>query len=144
MQNRQSGMSLIELMTVVVIVAILGAIAVPSYRGYMLRANRTDAKTALMFYASALERCYTRYNSYAYNADPALGCDVNFPQTSDNGHYQISVTDALGKRSATEFKLVAIPQGGQAADTGCGKLTLDNVNTRDKSGTKTLAECWGK
>jgi type IV pilus assembly protein PilE len=143
-RNRQSGVSLVELLTVMVIVAILGAIAVPSYRAYMIRANRSDAKTALMFYAGALERCYTRYNSYAYNADPNVGCSVDFPVISDNGYYQISVTDALGSRSASAFTLVAVPQGGQAGDTGCGKLTLDQLSTRGKSGSKTVAECWGR
>src|SRR4029453_5419617 len=96
MRKTQTGVTLIELLTVLLVIGILSAIAVPSYRGYTLRSNRTDAKSALMFYSGALERCYTRYNSYAYNADPAVGCTVNFPQNSENGHYQIRVTDALG------------------------------------------------
>jgi type IV pilus assembly protein PilE len=139
-RNRQSGVSLIELMTVMVIIAILAAIAIPSYRGYMIRANRSEAKTALMFYSGALERCFTRYNSYVYDASPTVGCTVNFPQNSDNGYYQITTS----ARTATAFTLVATPQGGQAADTGCGDLSLDQLNTRNKSGTKTVAECWGK
>lgn len=133
-------MSLIELMTVMVIVAILGAIAIPSYRAYVVRANRSDAKTSLMFLSGALERCYTRYNSYAYNADAALGCTVAFPQTSDNGYYSITAPT----RTATTFMLTATPQGAQATDTACGNLSLDNVNSRYKTGTKALSECWGK
>ena len=140
MRNRQSGVSLIELLTVMVIIGILSGIAIPSYRAYVVRANRSEAKTALMFYAGALERCFTRYNSYAYNASAALGCTVNFPQNSDNGYYQITTST----RTATTFTLLATPQGGQAGDTGCGNLSLDQLNTRYKSGTKTLAECWGK
>lgn len=142
MRNRQRGISLIELMTVVVIVAILGAIAVPSYRGYMLRANRTDAKTALMFYAGGLERCYTRYNNYHLDTNAAVGCpSVALPAASENGHYQITVT--VPPDYAT-FTLTATPQGQQTKDTGCGNLTLDYRNTRGITGTKTVAECWGK
>jgi type IV pilus assembly protein PilE len=140
-QNRQSGVTLMELLTVLVIIGILSAIAVPSYRGYVVRANRSEGKTALMFYAGALERCYTRYNSYVFDSNAALGCAVGFPQTSENGHYQITTSD----RSATAFTLVATPQGGQATgDAGCGSLTLNQLNTRGRTGTKPIPECWGK
>jgi type IV pilus assembly protein PilE len=139
-RTRQSGVTLIELMTVMVVLAVLSAIAIPAYRNYVVRANRSDAKTALLFNAGALERCFTRYNSYVFNADPALGCTVAFPAASANGYYQITAPT----RTASSFSLTATPQGGQAADTGCGNLTLDSANTRDKSGTKPLSECWGK
>jgi type IV pilus assembly protein PilE len=145
MRTRQAGMSLIELMTVVVIVAILASLAIPAYRQYVLRANRTDAKTSLMFLAGALERCYTRYNSYVYNANSSLGCTVALPQNSENGYYSITTDGSVGgKRIASEFNLVAVPQGGQVKDTGCGNLSIDQVNTKAKSGSKSLAECWGR
>lgn len=43
----QKGITLIELLVVVIIVSILAVIAIPTYNGYMLRARRSDAKTAL-------------------------------------------------------------------------------------------------
>jgi type IV pilus assembly protein PilE len=121
-----------ELLTVLVIIGILSAIAIPSYRQYTLRANRTEGKTALLFYAGALERCYTRYNNYQYNADPAVGCSVQFPQPSENGTYQITDTVA---RTASTFTLSAVPQGKQASDTGCGTLRLDQLNNKTITGT---------
>lgn len=141
MRNKQRGVTLMELLTVVVIIGILSAIAIPSYRQYTLRANRTDAKTALLFYAGALERCYTRFNSYTYNSNATLGCAVlGAAQPSENGMYQISISN----RTASTFTLTATPQGKQAADTGCGNLTLDQVNKRDRSGSKPVSDCWGK
>jgi type IV pilus assembly protein PilE len=137
-RKTESGVTLVELLTVVMIVAILGAIAVPSYRGYVLRANRSEAKTALLATAAALERCFTRNLNYQPNV---TGCQVTFPVTSESGHYQIT-SNLSSPWSA--FTLTATPQGRQAQDTGCGDLTLDNLNTRGKSGTKTVAECWGK
>jgi len=41
------GLTLIELLATVVIVAVLAAIAIPVYTNYMTRARRADAKTAL-------------------------------------------------------------------------------------------------
>ena len=53
---RERGVTLIELMITVVIVAILAAIAYPSYTQYVLRSHRTAAKTALHDMASRQER----------------------------------------------------------------------------------------
>ena len=44
---KQQGFTLIELVIVVAIVGILTSIAMPLYRDYVIRANRTEAKTAL-------------------------------------------------------------------------------------------------
>ena len=59
------GFSLIELLVVVVIVAILGLVAIPSYRQYNIRAQRTEAKTALLRLAANQERFYLQNNSYS-------------------------------------------------------------------------------
>jgi type IV pilus assembly protein PilE len=140
-RDKQRGVTLIELLTVIIVIGILTAIAVPSYRQYTIRANRTDAKTSLLFLAGALERCYTRYNSYVYNADPAVGCNVLPAATgSENGYYQISATT----RTAQTFELTATPQGKQADDTGCGSLKVNQLNDRTSTGSKPAKDCWGK
>jgi type IV pilus assembly protein PilE len=142
--RRQSGVTLMELLTVVTIIGILAAISIPSYRNYIVRANRSDAKTALLWVSGALERCYTRNNTY--DPDAVAGCNVDLPKTSDNGHYQ--VTAAPGGNPVdyrNGFILTATPQGEQAtADADCGNLTLTSTNERDRSGTKDKDECWGK
>ena len=48
MRPTQNGVTLIELLTVIVVLGILASIAVPSYRNYLLRAQRTEATTALL------------------------------------------------------------------------------------------------
>jgi type IV pilus assembly protein PilE len=130
-----AGVTLIELMMVMVVVAILAAIAVPSYRGYVIRASRADAKAATLSMAGALERCFTRFNAYD-DAGCALAI-TNVP--SGDGHYLLgaSVTPST-------FLVTAVPQGAQAADTGCGNFRLNQANQRTVSGAKGAAECWGR
>jgi type IV pilus assembly protein PilE len=137
MQSRtaQRGVTLIELMIVVVILAIIAAIAIPSYRQQVLRSNRSDAKVALMQTVQNLERCFTRNSTYTacYEDDPET-----FPSVP-NGLYEVTVdvNDA-----GTGYSLTAAPQEGQAQDTVCGNFTIDEDNDRGISGTGTEDECW--
>jgi type IV pilus assembly protein PilE len=129
-----AGVTLIELMITVAVVAVLAAIAYPSYRDQVLRSHRTDGKAALMQASQTLERCFTRTN--AFNA---VSCTALVPlsTTIAGGRYQITSATA-----ATTYTLSAVPQGPQAADTRCGTLTLTQDGTKTKSGPGTLAECW--
>jgi type IV pilus assembly protein PilE len=143
MRRANAGVTLMELMIVMVVIGILSAIAIPSYRGYVLRANRADAKTGLMSYAGTLERCFTRDNRYDGASCNALG----LPAAS--GNYQIAV-DANAVPTpgitATTYALKAVPLGGQIKDTQCGTFTLDDKNTRGVSGTSSASplDCWGR
>ena len=131
-RHRQRGITLMELLIVIVIIGLLAGIAWPSYRQQVIRANRTDAMVALEQSRQGLERCFTRFN--AYNAG---GCEMAFPFNLDSGTYTISVV-----RDAATFTLTATPQGGQAADGECANFTLDELGNRGVSGTGTAQQCW--
>jgi type IV pilus assembly protein PilE len=137
MRKLNSGITLMELMVVMVVVGILTAVAVPGYRQYMMRTNRTDAKTALLAMAGALERCYTTVSSYDPDDCPDVDTDV---VTEGSGHYQVSATE----QTRTTFTLTAVPQNAQADDAACGNFTLDQANTRGISGTADMEDCWGR
>ena len=64
------GMTLIEVMIVVVIVGILAAIAYPSYQNYVIRANRGAATACLLELSQFMERLYTQ--NMTYSPDPAV------------------------------------------------------------------------
>jgi type IV pilus assembly protein PilE len=129
-------MTLIELMIVVAIVALLASIAVPSYRQYVLRANRTEAKAALMQLAAAQEKFYLQNNTYAGNAllDDAPPAGLGLSATTERGHFTVAITAA----SATAFSATATAAGGQTADSDCATFTINQAGAR----TATTTKCW--
>ncbi|MEP7243377.1 MAG: type IV pilin protein [Gammaproteobacteria bacterium] len=137
MRNRNTGVTLIELVVVMVIIAVLSSIAIPSYRSYVLRSTRADGKAAVLSMAGALERCYTRFNAY----DDA-GCTIDHTDVpSTDGQYLVTATFPGGPGS---FLVTATPQGKQADDTACGSFSMDQTNLKSVGGSKPSAECWGR
>jgi type IV pilus assembly protein PilE len=128
----QRGVTLLELMVVLVIVGILASIAVPSYRNYVLRAQRSDATSALLRVASAQEKFYLQNNTYATTAQlTALGVTA-----TEHGWYTV----AIGNPSATGYTATATAPAAspQFRDTGCRTFTIDQSGTRgagDSGGT---------
>jgi type IV pilus assembly protein PilE len=131
-RKAQQGVTLVELLVVIMIVGILAGIAIPSYRQYTIRVRRADAKIALTNAAQLLERCFTRFNAYN-NA----GCTLAVPYLTPDGTYNIT-----GNITAANFALTATPQGPQATDTDCANFSLNQTGAQTVSGTKTAIQCW--
>ena len=107
---KQRGMSLMELLVVMVIVGIISAIAIPGYRQYAMRTHRTDAKVALTSRAAGLERCFTRYP--AYNS-PDCTAATSLPETVESGRfdfeqYLIWANGGLGEVGVLDLIEVAV------------------------------------
>lgn len=119
-------------MITVAVIAILAAVALPSYVSYIERNNRADAKMALLEQAQAMERCYTVNNTYE-------GCALIRNQ-SENGHYTISFS---GNVTATSYTIQAVPiAGGRQANDSCGTFQLTHTGVRTASGNN--QECWDR
>lgn len=123
-------------MIVVAIIGILAAVAYPSYRGFVMRSNRSDGKTALMRMAQNMERYFTVNNTYVgatVASSPPAATDVWGSAISPDGFYTLSFAAAP---TATAYTVRAVARGTQAQDTQCATLTLD------QQGVKTPADCW--
>lgn len=138
MKHRQSGITLIELMIVVVIVGILAAIAYPSYRNHVMRSGRSEAKIALEEAAQAMEKCFTR--SLAY--DSAACNNAAAARNTPTGRYNITAP----VRTPTAFTLQATPLGAQVGDAECMNFTITEAGARAVSGSlsATPERCWSR
>lgn len=117
--EKQQGVTLLELMVVVVVVAILGMIALPSYRQYSMRAQRTEAKTALLQLATAQERFYLQNNTYTANF-----AALQLTGMSENNVYTLAVPLA----NAQTYTATAVPTPG------------GGINGRDMNGDVECAQ----
>lgn len=144
MRVQQRGITLIELMTVIVIIAILASIAVPSYRNYLLRAQRTEATTALLRLQAAQEKFYLQQNRYADDAEvdvgpPATG--LGLPRVTERGFYEIRVVPANAGQTYTATA-TPVAGAGQADDTKCTEFSVTNAGERGAEGSGGMEQCW--
>ncbi len=127
MIKRQKGMTLIELVVVMVIIAILAAIAVPSYTQYIIRGNRRAAQAAMMEIATQQHHFFAANRAYAGSVG-ALGYA---PPAEVSSNYGVAVVADAGPPPG--FTITFTPSGRQASD---GVLTLTSA------GVKTPADKW--
>src|SRR6185312_1841268 len=132
--------TLVELLTAMVIAAILLAVAIPSYRTQTQKSRRTEAKTALLDLASREER-YNSTNT-TYSSTPSdLGYSGTWPLKVGSGYYQITACVAADTACATDagkgqaFLLTAQPVGAQAGDSQCLSFTLDSTGLQKVTGS---------
>lgn len=154
MQNGKSGgFTLIELMIVVAVIGILGAIAYPTYQDSVRKSRRADARSTLLQAAQWMERYYTVSNRYDQDRSPTPVSVTSttpgansFPNSgltnSPNGAATPAYSITLSNVSQTGYQLNAAPTGPQSGDK-CGTLTLTNTGVRGVTGgSLTVAECW--
>ncbi len=107
--RKMQGITLMELMIVVVIIGILAAVAYPNYRDFAARAKRNEAKAALLKIAVNQERIYLNSNSYTTDMTDlgfaTDGCAV----PSDSGTYTFCVPNA----DSNDFTAVDLPSQRQ-------------------------------
>jgi len=142
MQKHVNGFTLIELMITVAIVAVLAAVAYPSYTNQIRRSHRAEGRDMLLQIQVAQEKYFLSNNSYGTLANlvaqaPIAGLNSSTSLTA-NGYFKITITPAT---PTTTYEAVADAQGSQQKDSYCAKFAV--TNTGDKSNT-TNPDCWNK
>jgi type IV pilus assembly protein PilE len=106
----REGVTLIEVMIVVVIVGLLAAIAIPAYNNYVTKSRRSDAFTALETVRAAQEMYRAERGFYAGALGSLAGCSA----TMAGGNYTI---ENLNRGDPpTTYTIEATPQNKQAGD----------------------------
>jgi type IV pilus assembly protein PilE len=122
-QRRTRGFSLIELMVVVSIVAILAAVAYPSYQRQIAAGRRSAAQAELMQLAQFMERLYTENGCYA----PGTGTPCASSAPIDDIETDYYKFEFASEPTPTTFTIVAKPKGPQAGD---GDLWINEQGLR--------------
>lgn len=116
--QRQQGFSLIELMTAVVIIGILTAVAMPAYTSYVLRTRLAEAFTGLSGLQPSAEQYWSSNRTYSGFAGlPPDIPSANFTYTLSNPTASSYTVIATGRGPTAGF-VFTIDQNGNRATTG--------------------------
>jgi len=131
MRKYMGGITLLELMVVVLIIGLLAAVAYPNYREFAARAKRNEAKAMLLEVATNQERFYLQNNRYGTLGE--LGYDD--PWMSETGSYRVTVAgpDASNFTGRAEYLL-----GGNEA----GKCLNFFIDGRGSKTSDPEGDCW--
>lgn len=120
------GFSLIELMITVAVIAIISAIAIPSYQSHVTKSRRTDAITQLLQAQLKQEQIWLSEIPRKYTSDDQK---LGFINTS---YYKFTTSG-----TKNTYTLTATAIGTQAKqDATCTPLTINH------NGDKAPANCW--
>ncbi len=129
------GFTLVEMMVVIAIVAILTAVALPSYNKHLQRSARVNAEAILTQSTQLMERYYTANNTYL--GGPLMSAVSPIGATGTAVKYNISF---VAPPTATAYTVQAVPFSSQASDA-CATLTLSGTGAQTPAPTTSLT-CW--
>jgi prepilin-type N-terminal cleavage/methylation domain-containing protein len=126
-RRRKGGFTLIELMTVVIIVGILAVVSIPLYRGQVARARASEGAALLGSVLTAERVYYAEHGEYINVADADAGEETLGVNTDGNKYFtDYNVTDA----DEDGFNAETVGTG----DASTIKVTMDYDGTAEGTG----------
>ena len=145
MRQPTKGFTLVELVTVILVLGILLGIGVPAYRNYVMRAKRAEAKTTLMRVQAQQEKFYMQNNTYTtdVNNPPPVGLGI---PASENVYYNIAIVAGAGGLTVG-YTVSATPAAGspQLNDEDCALFSITQSGVRYAESQAAMDEtrtCW--
>jgi type IV pilus assembly protein PilE len=140
MKQKNQGFTLIEILVVLAIIAILSAIAIPTYSGYMIRSYRADAQATLNYVSHFMQKVRTEQGSYAPGGTaPTLPAGYQNSPSSGAARYTITLSGV----TANGFTATATPEASISGAEVCGNLSIDHTGNKSFSGSSDMRTCWG-
>ena len=135
----QKGVTLIELMVVVAIVAILAKFALPAYSNYIIRGKIPDATSNLANKRTQMEQWYQDNRFYSSTSGSGVCPAAIAPDTTSSKYFTFSCTVITN----TTYTIQALGTGSMAGFT----YTIDQNNNKATPAaptgwTPTQASCW--
>ena len=139
LMRRQAGLTLIEILTLVVALVVIVAVAIPLWRTHELREQRKRAITVLRDVQSAQDRYFGEHAQYADAAH--LGVALEAPRYA----FEVRLSgDRLGYVAAA---IASKGKIGGTADARCTRLSIDQHGRRsasDAAGEDSTSDCWNR
>lgn len=147
-----AAFTLIEVLVVLAIFSILGAIAYPNYASYIVRSKRTEGQIALIEAIQQQERhraLHRRYTAFAADDPDAEGAGFRWwsGAAAASSNYELDAHACAGADIADCVEVRARPGTARVdarfRDPDCGALTLDSLGRQGAQGTRDNgARCW--
>ena len=149
MRRRAMGFTLAELLIVLAVIALLGAVAYPSYSRQIIKARRIEAQMALVDTMQRQEQFRAQHRSYLAfsaqaNTEEARRFKWWLGRDAATSAYEIDGYACAGREIGECIELRARP-GTENVDAGfadpeCGTLTYSSTGALGASGTS--GRCW--